>query len=145
MSGQTTTWFRQQRLRETFRRVPLPFSRFEAALTRRVPTSNAGVNQLDEAGAYGYARVDVPLGPDHWHLINGVEMANRKAILFPRASGLGWGTLHGWALIAVVPATAVNPEYRMVAAVGTLVQPLRCVGGIQPRLPAGAIVFGEHD
>lgn len=145
MSGQTTTWFRQQRLRETFERVPLPFSRFEVALTRRVPTSNAAVNQLDEAGAYGYARVVVPLGPADWRLLNGVEMANRNAILFPRASGLGWGTLHGWALIAVIPAAGTVPESRMVAAVGTLVQPLRCVGGIQPRLPAGAIVFGEHD
>jgi hypothetical protein len=137
VSGQTTTWFRQQRLRETFERIALPFSAFDVALTRRVPASNAAINQLDEAGAYGYARVRINLGDANWNLLNGVQMANAVPILFPRASGLGWGTLHGWALIAVGPDK--------VAAVGTLVQPLRCIGGIRPNLPVGSIVFGEHD
>lgn len=137
MSGQATTYFRQEVLKAAFHRVPLPFTSFQVALTRRAPTSNAAVNQLDEPGPFGYTRVSYPLGSSSWFLGNNVEMSNTNTILFPRASGPGWGTIHGWALIAVGPS--------MVCAVGTLVEPLRAVGGIQPRLSPGAVVFGQHD
>lgn len=137
MSGQSTTWFRQQRLRQTFRGEALGFTRFEVALTRKVPASNAANNQLDEFLQNGYARATIDLGAANWTLVNGVEMTNAVRIQFPRAGGTGWGTIHGWALIAQGPG--------MVCAVGTLVEPLRAVGGIRPGLPPSSIVFSEID
>lgn len=139
MSGQSTTWFRQQRLNETFRRVTLPFTTMQVALTRRAPASNSDVSQVatNEPVGYGYARPTVAMNGSAWTLISSTEIANTNEIVFPRASGPGWGMLHGWALIAV----GVN----RVVALGTLVEPLRCVGGIQPVLGPGTIVFGERD
>lgn len=137
MSGQSTTWFRQQRLQETFRRVALPFTQVQIALTRKVPAANADINQLDEPGPNGYARVTYPFNAASWTLANGTEMVNASRIVFPRASGTGWGMLNGFVLIAVGPNRTV--------AVGTLVQPLRCVGGVQPVFEIGSIAFGERE
>lgn len=137
MSGQTTTWFRNARLQQTFRGVALGFTSFDVALTRRPPASNADVTQLDEFFQNGYARANVLLGASYWTMITPTLVANAAQITFARVGGTGIGTITGWALIA--------KEANKVAAVGTLVEPIRVVGGIRPILGIGAISFSEQD
>lgn len=134
MSGVTTLAFRQELLQQRFLGIAPSWSTLAIALTRRVPTTNSSVAQLDEPFGNAYARVNLALGDPDWDLINDNEVANSGTLYFPSATG-SWGTIHGWAAIGGT----------RVVAVGTLNSPLRVVSGVRPYLGPGDIVFGMYD
>lgn len=134
MSGATSLAFRQQLLGNRFLGTAITWTAVGIALTRRVPTTNSSIDQLDEPVGLGYARVSIPIGASDWDQINDNEVANQNVVYFPTATGL-WGAIHGWAAIGGAS----------VIATGTLNDPLKVIAGIRPYLPAGAISFGLYD
>lgn len=142
MSGVTTLAFRQELLSQRFLDFTPEWDNWAVALTRRVPTTNSAVSQLDEPVGNGYARQLIAITSANFELVNGQEIANTGLLYFPAATG-SWGTLHGWALISDKSTAWVTgtPE---VMAVGTLVKPLRVVAGVRPFLGPGGISFGMY-
>lgn len=144
MSGVTTLTFRQELLAQRFLGVQPVWDQFELALTRRVPTTNSAVNQLDEPSGGGYARQQFALSSSNFSLVNENEVANNGLIYFPVATG-NWGSIHGWAVISHKVGAWPGGTGPKVMAVGTLNEPIRVVSGVRPYLGAGSIVFGLYD
>lgn len=137
MSGSASLSLRQDLISDRFLGIQPVYTGLLLALTRKVPTTNSSVNQLDEPVGLGYARITVPLGSAAWQLINGAEVVNTGTYYFPTATGL-WGTIHGWALIS-------TPGAALVKAVGTFNEPYRVVSGIRPFIGPADISFGAYD
>lgn len=144
MSGVTTLAFRQELLKQRFLGFVPEWTAFELALTRRVPTTNSAVAQLNEPVGGAYARARLPLDDPSWDLINDNEVANAIAVYFPTATS-AWGTLHGWAAISYKATAWSAGNGPKVMAVGTLNTPLRVLSGVRPYLGAGDVVFGMYD
>lgn len=144
MSGVTTLAFRQELLKQRFLGIAPVWDQFEVALTRKVPTTNSAVDQLDEPVGLGYARQQFALSSANFAMINDNEVANTGTLYFPLATG-SWGTIHGWAIIShKLTAWAPGTE-PLVMAVGTLNEPIRVVTNIRPYLGPGSLVFGLYD
>lgn len=136
MSGTLTVPFRKRLLEHVFRGTPL-FGSMKIALTRKAPSANSSVAQLDEPVAMGYARQTIGLDTASWALTISGEVGNVNQIYFPTATGT-WGVLTGWALISV----EASP---IVCAVGTLVTPYRAVATRRVYVPPNGLVVGLYD
>lgn len=144
MSGVTTVAFRRELISQRFLGFVPEWNNFEIALTRKVPTTNSDVSQLDEPVGLAYARVQIAIVSSNFVLVNQQEVYNTGTLFFPTASGF-WGTVHGWAIISQ-KLTAWSPgKGPEVMAVGTLQEPLKVVAGVRPKLGPGAIAFGLYD
>lgn len=137
MSGASTLGYRADQVKAVWHRQLPSWSSVLVCLTRRVPSSNAAPDQLDEPVGLGYARVTVAVSAANWPLQNSTEVGNGIAIVFPEATGL-WGDVAGWAVLSA----ETTPK---TLAVGTLAEPVRVSAGIQPVVQPGAIVFGVYD
>jgi hypothetical protein len=137
VSGTLTTPFRKRVLRHVFEGTPLGFTQFKLAATKRVPSSNASPNQLDEPVGMAYARATLPLGDSYWNLTISGDEANSGLVYWPTATGT-WGVLNGWALVT-------DEATPIVAAVGQMVVPYRVVAGIRPYVPVSGLVVGIYD
>lgn len=116
------------------------YTSVEIALTRRVPVSNAGLNQLDEPIGGGYRRsAPIPLSNAAWQINGAGQIFNATPVSWPLDCTVSWGTIQGWAVIGR------HPTAPPVLAIGELVQPVRFVPGMRPRLPAGSITMGLFD
>ena len=137
MSGVSSLSLRRELLGLFFRGSTPGYSAFQVCLTRRIPTTNSAINQLDEPTTGGYARVEIPFGGiGQWRQINDNEVGYDGTVYFPTATDL-WGTIAGWALLDT-PASRVM-------AVGTLNEPFKCVAGIRPYLGPDDLSFGLFD
>lgn len=144
MSGVTTLTFRQELLAQRFLGIEPVWDQFEVALTRRVPTTNSSVDQLDEPVGAAYARQQFALSSSNFSLINENEIGNNGLLYFPTATG-AWGSIHGWAVISQKVGAWPPGTGPKVMAVGTLNEPIRVVSGVRPYLGPGSIVFGLYD
>ncbi len=106
------------------------------ALTRRVAEANAPGSSLDEP-AFGYSRVQVPFGTDHWGLTGYSEVYNLNPVDFPTPTG-PWGLIQGYALVT-------HSNGGQTIATGPLVNPQRVNFGFNPIIAASGIVFGLSD
>ena len=136
-------WFREELLRAHFHwdTYEPDFINVAVALCLRVPPADVDVTQLDEPVNVEYARSERGLLEEHWALTGYGEITNVAALLWPEAVTT-WGVCVGWALVTA-DARAGHPGFtERVMATGRLANPLRIMPGVQPRLPAGALVTG---
>lgn len=137
MSGTLTTAYRRRMLDHHFRETAKGFAQFKAHLTRKVPSANAAVSQLDVPVGMAYAPVVIPFGAAHWAMTLSGEAATNDVLYYANATGT-WGVMTGWALVT-------DEASPMVAAVGQLVVPYRVIAGIRPYLPLAALAIGLYD